>query len=124
MFLFFFLWDSWHMSWSFFGIFIKSRVNQLCWGSIFSGSPLCELHCTITVQFGGILPYLMNGNLENSLSNTNEIEVRRDQFLGLEPKLLILYDILNGQYIYLHVSRVPTCVLKLYCFQSFIQEIN
>ena len=34
------------------------------------GTPLCELRCKICVQFGDILTSLINGNVENSSSNT------------------------------------------------------
>ena len=37
-----------------------SGVNQLFLRSIFSVAPLCEMRCTRYVQFGGILPSLMN----------------------------------------------------------------
>ena len=45
-------------------------VNQVSLRSIFSGAPLCELCCTISVQFGDIVSSLINGTVENSSSNT------------------------------------------------------
>ena len=38
-----------------------SGVNQVTLRSKFSGAPLYELRCTRSVQFGGIVPSLMNG---------------------------------------------------------------
>ena len=51
------------------GVFLGSSsrywVNQLSLRSIFSISPLCDLYCTRSVQFGVIVPSLMNINVDN-----------------------------------------------------------
>ena len=41
------------------------RVNQVSLRSILSGAPLCEMVCTRSVQYGGIVTYVMNGAIEN-----------------------------------------------------------
>ena len=43
-----------------------SVLNQLYLMWMLSGVLICKLRCTRYVQFGGIVPYFMNGNLENS----------------------------------------------------------
>ena len=48
----------------------KYGLNQVSLWWIISGSSLCELRCTCFVQFGDIVPSLMNGTVENSSSNT------------------------------------------------------
>ena len=45
-------------------------VNQVYLGSIFYGAILCKLIFTRSIQFGSIMPYLINGTVENSSSNT------------------------------------------------------
>ena len=45
-------------------------VNQLYLRSILSCATLCDLSCTRSFQFGGILPPPMNGTVENPSSNT------------------------------------------------------
>ena len=45
-------------------------VNQVSLRSIFSDAPLCEMRCKIFVQFGGIVPSLMNKAVKISSSNT------------------------------------------------------
>ena len=47
-----------------------SLVNQVSLRLIFSVEPLFDLCCTISVQFEGISPSLMNGTVGNSSSNT------------------------------------------------------
>ena len=46
---------------------------------------------------------------------THKIEVRHDQFLGLEPELLILHAMASDQYTALHMSMVTTWVVQTYC---------
>ena len=52
------------------GSFTKSILNQVSLGSTYSDAPICELHCTISVQFRGTVPSLMNVTVENSSSST------------------------------------------------------
>ena len=40
-------------------------VNEVYLISILSGAPFFELHCTRSVQFGGIVPSIMNGTVED-----------------------------------------------------------
>ena len=51
----------------------RSGVNQVYLRSVLSGSPLCEMSCTRSVQLGGIMPSLINGAVENSSYNTTII---------------------------------------------------
>ena len=50
---------------------------------------------------------------KNHHKTPHEIEARYDQFLDLEPELLILHEIVSGQDRYLHVSGVPNWLIKL-----------
>ena len=52
------------------GSYPRYGVNQSSLRLILSGSPLYELRCTRSVQFWCIVPYLMNGTVENSPSST------------------------------------------------------
>ena len=56
------------------GGFLRSSlrywVNQVFLRSIWSGAPICDLRYTRYVQFGVIVPSLMNGTVDNSSSNT------------------------------------------------------
>ena len=52
------------------GYYSISGVNQIYLRSIVYGAPLCDLSCKRYFQFGGMVPYLMNGTVENSSSNT------------------------------------------------------
>ena len=97
------------------GYYSRSTVNQVYLRSILYCAPLCDLSCTRSVQFGGIVPSLMNRTVEIHNQTPHEIEVRHDQLLGLEPELLILNEMLSVQDISLHVNRVPTWVVQLYC---------
>ena len=72
------------------GYYSRSTVNQVYLRSILYCAPLCDLSCTRSVQFGGIVPSLMNRTVEIHNQTPHEIEVRHDQLLGLEPELLIL----------------------------------
>ena len=54
----------------FLGFSSISLLNQLSFRSILSGASLCEMCCTISIQFRGIMLSLMNVTVENSLSNT------------------------------------------------------
>ena len=65
--------------------------------SMFYGVPLCKMDCKTSVQFGGIVPSIMNKNVEINNKKPHEIEVRHDQLLGLEPEPLIMYDIVSDQ---------------------------
>ena len=47
------------------------------------------------------------------------IEVRHDQFMGLEPEILILHEILINRDKSLHVIRVPTWLVQLYFLAIF-----
>ena len=51
------------------GYYSRYGVNQVSLRSILFGSLLCEIFCARYFQFGGILPSLMNGTVENSSSN-------------------------------------------------------
>ena len=55
---------------AFLGSSSRYVLNQVSLRSFFSGATLCELSCTISVQFWGIFPYLINVTLEKSSSNT------------------------------------------------------
>ena len=50
---------------------------------------------------------------------THVIEVRHDQFMGLEPEILILHEILINRDKSLHVIRVPTWLFQL-CFIAIL----
>ena len=63
------------------------------------------------------MPYLMNGTVEIHHQTPHKIEVRHDQFLGLEPDLLILHEIVIDQYISLNISGVPTLLVQIYCLE-------
>ena len=60
--------------WSCLGVLLGSYLiygmNQVSLRPIRSGTPICELHFTRSVQSGGILTSLMNGTEENSSSKT------------------------------------------------------
>ena len=56
----------------------------------------------------------MNGTVEIHHQTPHKIEVRHDQFLGLEPDLLILHEIVIDQYISLNISGVPTLLVQIY----------
>ena len=43
------------------------------------------------------MPSLMNGNVEIHHQTPHEIEVRHDQFLGLEIDLMILHEMVSDQ---------------------------
>ena len=59
----------------------------------------------------------MNGTVEIHHQTPHKIEVRHDQFLGLEPDLLILHEIVIDQYISLNLSQVTTWLVQLYCLE-------
>ena len=56
------------------GVYLGSSsrygVNKLSLRSGLSGAPLCEMRCTILVQFGVIVTLLMYKTVENSSPNT------------------------------------------------------
>ena len=58
----------------------RSGVNQVSLSSIFSCAQLCGMPCTRSVQFGGIVPSLMNVTVEIHHQTPHEIVVRHDQF--------------------------------------------
>ena len=62
-----------------------SGVNQVSLRSIFSSALLCELRFTIYVQYGVVMTSLMNGTVKIHHQTPHEIEVRREQLVGLEP---------------------------------------
>ena len=45
----------------------------------------------------------------------HEIEVRHEKLIGLEIEQLIQNEMVSDQYISLHMIRVPTCLVQLYC---------
>ena len=49
----------------------------------------------------------------------HEIKVRQDQFLGLEPELLILHEILIDQDRYLRVIKVTNWAVQIYYLKIF-----
>ena len=59
---------------SWLGVFLGSSsiygVNQVSMRSTLYGTTICDLSCTRYFQFGVIVPYLMNGTVESSSSNT------------------------------------------------------
>ena len=61
------------------------------------------------------MPYLVNGAVEIHHQIPHEIDLIHDQFLGLEPELLILHEMVSVLDISLHVSRVPTLLVQIYC---------
>ena len=81
---------------------------------ILSGAPFCELRCTRSVHFGGIVPFIINRTVEIHHQTPHEIEVKHDQLLDLEPDLLIMYKMISDQDRSLHVSRVLTWVVQIY----------
>ena len=44
----------------------------------------------------------------------HEIEAKHEQFLGLEPELLIMHEMVRHQDISLHMSRVTNRVVQIY----------
>ena len=98
----------------FLGSPLISGVNQVSLWSIFSCAPPCGLLCTRSVQFWGIVPFLMNGTVEIHNQTPHKIRVRRDQFLDLESEILILHEIVIYQYISLQESWVPTLLFQIY----------
>ena len=66
----------WRDSWLVTGVSLlsypRSVLNQVSLRSIFSGAKLYDLCCTRSVQFGGIVPSLMNGTVKNSSSNITQ----------------------------------------------------
>ena len=110
-------------TWVFLGYFSRSGVKQVSSGSILPGTPLCEMSCTRSFQLGGIVPSFMNGNVENYHQTPHEIEVIHDQFLGLEPGLLILHEMLSDQDIILQVIGVPTWVVQI-CYLAILHPLH
>ena len=72
--------------WVSLGSFSQYRVNQVSLRSIFSDAPLCELRCTRSIQFGVIVPYLMNGTAVNSSSNTTWNLVKTWKIAGFRTR--------------------------------------
>ena len=62
--------NAWLVSWIFMRYYSRYGVNQVSLRSILSVKLICDLHCTRSVQFGGIVTYLMNETVDNSSSNT------------------------------------------------------
>ena len=48
----------------------RSGVTHVSLSSIISGETICKLHCTRSVQFGVIVPSLMDFNVEKLSSKT------------------------------------------------------
>ena len=92
----------------------RSGVNQVSLRKIFSIAPLCDLRCTRTFQFGGIVPHLINETVENSSSKIHGIEVRHDQWRGWVQNKLTLQEMVSEQGIYLHLSKVTTLEIHIY----------
>ena len=61
----------------------------------------------------------MNGTVEIHHQIPHEIEVRHDQFLDLEPEVLILHEMVSNQDISLHMRRVTTRLVQIYCLEIF-----
>ena len=59
------------------------------------------------------------GPLEINHKKAHEIDVRHEQFLGLEPELLILHEMVSVQNRSLHMREVSTWVVQLYCLEIF-----
>ena len=58
---------------------------------------------------------LMNVTVGIHHQTPHEIEVRNNQFLGLEAGLLILLEMVSEQYISVNMSGVPTLLVQIYC---------
>ena len=101
------------------GYYSRSGFKQVYSRSIFSGEPLHELLLTRYVQFGGIVPSLMNGTIKIIIKKLHEIEVIHDQFLGLEPELPNLHEMTSDQYISLHVNGFTTWIVQICCLAIF-----
>ena len=52
----------------------------------------------------------------------HKIKARHDQFPGLQPEILILHEMVSDQDRSLHMIRVPTWVVQLYCLEILYQR--
>ena len=62
-----------------------------------------------------IVTSLMNETVEMHRQKPHKIEVRHDQFLGLETDLMILHEMVSDQDISLRMGGFTTWVVQMYC---------
>ena len=92
----------------------RSGVKQVSLSSILSCAMLYDLHCTRSVQFGVIVPSLMNVTVEIYYQTSHKIDVRHYKLLSLVPELLILNWMVSVQDISLHMIGVTNWVVQIY----------
>ena len=95
-------------------------VDQVSLSSILSGTSLCHLCCTRSVQFGFIVPSLINRAEENSSSNTKWNWGKTWPVSGFRTRANDPAWNGSDQERSPHMSRVPNWVVWLCCLATFL----